>query len=581
VLRHDGVTGPERGQGRSGDLIGGFVAGLYSIPEGIGYASLAGIGPMLGIYAGMVPVAVAAATTGSVLMMSTLTSAIALTMGGVLEETTYSGGQLAQAVTTMALVAGAIMAILGLLRLGRIVNFVSNAVMTGFITGVAVLIIVGKVDDVFGYDPEGLTNNVARAVDILLHPADWDAATTVVGIGTIVFAFALKAVPRLERYALVIAVFAGTAVVWLLSIDVAVISDTTAIPTGIEALPIPEGLGSLPDPTMIPSLALGSFSIAIVALAQGAGIRPAFPNPDGSRASASRDFLGQGLGNVAGSLFQAAPTGGSLSRTAVSADGGARSRTAGYVAAATVVVLVVAFGPFVGRIPEAVIGGLLVVIGIEIVLGRLPDARLAWRTGMTPALLFVITFLLTLSVPLQWAILGGVVLSLLAFVLASSSRTELQAMERDAEGWLVHDHVPMVLPPGEPVVLRYPGPNFFAHVTLIFEGLPAPDPARPGVLVLDVGTLQDFSSTTLKQLGAYQRRLAAAGSGLVLSGIGEPARRVLERTGILEQIGERNVIPPDRHVEASIESGLRRGRELLAELQTSPPGTPVGERHEG
>jgi SulP family sulfate permease len=558
-----------RGRGGIGNIVGGFVAGLYSVPEGIGYASLAGVSPMLGIYSGMVPVAVAAAATGSVLMMSTLTSAIALTMGGILDEAGYTGGQVTQAVVTMALLAGLIMVLLGALRLGKVVNYVSNAVMTGFVAGVAILIMVGKFDDIFGYDPAGISNKVVKAADILVHPAQWDPATTVVGVGTIGLAFALKAIPRLERYALVLVVIIGTAAVWALGIDTTTISDEATIPTGLAALPIPQGLSSLPDLEMVPTLLLGSVSIAIVALAQGAGIRPAFPNPDGSRSSASRDFLGQGLGNVAGAFFQGAPSGGSLSRTAVSADGGATSRVAGYVAAATVVVLVVVFGPVVGLIPEAVIGGLLFVIGVELVLGRLPDARLAWRTGATSMLLFVVTLALTLVIALQWAILGGALLSLVAFVVASASGVELRRVLRDETGWRLTDDIPATLPADEPLLLRYGGPNFFADVTTLFERLPAADPGLRGVVVLDVGSLQHFSSTTLKQLGKYQEGLASAGSGLVLTGIGDAPRETLARTGLLERIGEPNVLPGDPHPDAAFEQGARRGRELLAELGAS------------
>ena len=187
------------------------MAGLYSVPEGIGYASLAGLNPMLGIYSGMVPVAVAATATGSVLLMSTLTSAIALTMGGILDSTGYTGDQISQAVFTMSLLAGAMMVILGALKLGKVVNYVSNSVMTGFVMGVAILIMVGKFDDIFGYDPTQYANKVVKAIDIVLHPGDWDYTTTVVGIGTIVAAFALKRIPMLERYALVLVVFAGHA----------------------------------------------------------------------------------------------------------------------------------------------------------------------------------------------------------------------------------------------------------------------------------------------------------------------------------------------------------------------------------
>ena len=559
-----------------GDIVGGFVAGLYSVPEGIGYASLAGINPMFGIYAGMVPVAIAAAMTGSVLMMSTLTSAIALTTGGILDGSGYIADQIPQAVFTLTLLAGLVMAVLGALKLGKVVNYVSNAVMTGFVMGVAILIMVGKFDDIFGYDPSGFSSKVAKAADIVAHPAQWDPTTTVVGLGTIAAALLLKAIKPLERYALVLVVLLGTVVVWLLGLDTTHIADEATIPTGLAALPIPTSLDDLPDPAMIATLLVGAFSIAIVALAQGAGIRPAFPNPDGSRSSASRDFLGQGLGNVAGAFFQAAPSGGSLSRTAVSADGGATSRRAGYVAAATVVLLVVLLGPVVGQIPEAVIGGLLFVIGVELVRGRLPDARLAWRTGRTPMILFLVTLILTLTVPLQWAVFAGAALSLLAFVVASASRVELHRARRDETGWLLDDEIPATLAGGKPVLLAYGGPDFFADVASLSERLPAPDPSAPGVLVLDLGALQRFSSTTLKALRAYAIKLSDAGSGLVLAGVGGSARRVLTHTGLLEQIGPANVLRTDPYLGGALELGLRRGEELLAELETAASARDVG-----
>lgn len=560
-------VGRRPGRARSiGDVVGGFVAGLYSVPEGIGYASLAGLNPMLGIYAGMVPVAVAAMATGSVLMMSTLTSAIALTTGGILDGSGYTGAQIPQAVFTLTLLAGLIMAVLGALRLGSIVNYVSNAVMTGFVMGVAILILVGKFDDIFGYDPSGFSNKVVKAFDIVTHPGHWDLPTTAVGLATIAAAFGLKAVKPLERYALVIVVIAGTAVVWLLGVHTLLIADEATIPTGLAALPIPRSLADLPDPTMIPTLLAGSFSIAIVALAQGAGIRPAFPNPDGSRSSSSRDFLGQGLGNVAGAVFQAAPTGGSLSRTAVSADGGARTRVAGYVAAATVVVLVVFLGGFVGAIPEAVIGALLFVIGVELVMGRMPDARLALRTGWTSAILFLVTLVLTLTIPLQWAILAGAVLSLIAFVVASASRVDVHRVTRDDQGWVLDDDIPATLPSDEPLVLAYTGPDFFADVANLTDRFPEPVPGRPGVLVLDLGALQRFSSTTLEHIAKAHAKQASAGGHLVLAGVGDDARAVLARTGVLAIIGERNVLPGDRHLGASFDAGLARGRELLADV---------------
>ncbi|HET8930445.1 MAG TPA: SulP family inorganic anion transporter [Acidimicrobiales bacterium] len=557
---------------RIGDVVGGFVAGLYSVPEGIGYASLAGINPMFGIFAGMVPVTVAAATTGSVLMMSTLTSAIALTLAGVLDEGSFAPDQIGRAVLTMTLLAGVIMVVLGALKLGRIVNFVSNAVMTGFVAGVAVLILVGKANEVVGYDPEGHTNKLVKAVVILAHPGQWDATTALVGFGTIVAAFGLKAIPRLERYALVLVVAAGTAIVWIFAIHTATIADQAVISTGLDAVPLPRGVVDLPSLSLIPGLLVGSLSIAIVALAQGAGIGSAFPNPDGSKADASRDFTGQGIGNLAGAFFQAAPTGGSLSRTAVSAEGGARHRLAGFVAAASVLLLVVFAGSVVAHIPEAVIGGLLVVIGVELVVGRLPDARLAYETGVHSWMLFLVTLVLTLTVPLQWAILAGAGLSLLAYVAQTAASPRLRRIEHDEDGWRYDDSVPAVLNGDDPVYVRFVGSNFFAAVPAIIDQLPHADPERPGVVIVDLGEMDRYSSTLLKRLSTYVSEIREAGSGAIFVGVGDRRRTVLERTGLIETIGSSNVLGEDSHIDRSLERANERGRELLDDLHRTRSG---------
>lgn len=564
-------TGPS---GILRDALGGLVAGLYSIPEGIGYAQLAGLPPMLGVYSGMAPVAAGALTTGSVLMITTFTSAIALTTEGVLEGHDLTNNT--QAVFTISLVAGIVMVLLGVFKLGKLVNYVSNSVMTGFVMGVAILITVGKFDDIFGYKPTGESNKVVEAFDILVHPGEWEPATVAVGIGTIVGVFALKAFPPTKRIALVAGVVIGTAVVWLFNIDTQVIASVATIPSGLDALPVPGGVADLPDVTLIPELLAGSLSVALVALAQGAGIRPAFPNPSGKEASASRDFFGQGVGNVVGSLFQSPGTGGSLSRTAVSVEGGATSRWAGIFAAIWLIFLVVLFAPVVGEIPEAVIGGLLFVIGVEIVTGRIPDARLAWRTGRRPALLFAVALALSLIVPLQWAIIAAAALSLVDFVASAGNEARFRQCTLEDEGWLISlDELPTSLEPGEILVLSYQGPNFFAEVPALIDATPKPQPgAPPSVVVLNVGLLSAVSSTFLKSLGKYHDELTGAGSGVVLSGVSDQMRSTLQATRLFDRLGADNVLGLEYHLGANLDVGFERGLALLTELQAAQSAAP-------
>jgi len=300
------------------NIISGLAAGLFSIPEGMAYAQLANVNPIYGMYSGIVATIVASLSTGTILMMSTLTSAIALATGSVLDKAGIQSSQLPQALFTVTFLVGAIMFVLGIARLGSIVNFVSNAVMTGFVAGTALLIILGQEHHLTGYDPVG-ANYFDKTINWLRNISQWEVATVAVSVAVIIFMVLLKRIRPLEKFAAIIVLVVASIIVNVFHIQTALVSSIATIPNGLPHF-------MLPNFTLIPQLALGSISVALVALAQGAGISTAVPNPDGSKSSQSRDFLGEGLGNLAGSFFQSMGTGGSLSRTGISVGAGANSR---------------------------------------------------------------------------------------------------------------------------------------------------------------------------------------------------------------------------------------------------------------
>ncbi|NED59585.1 SulP family inorganic anion transporter, partial [Streptomyces sp. SID10244] len=148
-----------------------------------------------------------------------------------------------------------------------------------------------------------------------------------------------------------------------------------------------------------PDLLLGAFAIALVALAQAAGISAAVPNPNKSRPSASGDFSAQGAANLVGGLFGSLPTGGSLSRTGVAVSAGAQTRWAGMFAGIWLILLVLIAGSAAQIIPMAVIGGLLFVIGFELIQGRWADIVLVFRTARLSAVALLVTFVATTQIP--------------------------------------------------------------------------------------------------------------------------------------------------------------------------------------
>ena len=538
------------------DLAAGFTTGLFSIPEGMAYAKLAGVNPVYGLYSAMISTIVASLTTGSILMISTLTSAIALSTASVIQVAGIQHSQMPQALFTITLLIGAIMFVMGLLRLGSVVNFASNAVMTGFVAGASLLIIIGELGDFSGYDPSG-ANKLMEVMDWFANIGQWDPVTTAVGLSTVILMIILQRIKRTHKVAAIITLFTMTIVVKLFNLSsVALVGSIAKISN---SLPVP----MLPDIELIPKLALGSVSVALVALIQGAGISTAYANPDGSCSSASRDFIGQGLGNLVGSFFQSMGTGGSLSRTGISVGAGAVSRWSGIFSGLWIGLIVLLFGSMAELVPLSVIAGMLFVIGVELIVGRLPDARLVWASSWGSVAAGIITFLSALFIPLQWTIFLGAGLSMIVYIYASATHVKVQHLVRTKDGKFEEGDVPEVYPSNQATVVVFEGNDFFAEVPLYDELLPSRQDVKNAVIILRARHHESISSTALKWLERYATELHQSGNLLMLAGVESHVMQELKRAGLLDLIGKENVFAARSVLTASLNDALNAAEVWL------------------
>jgi SulP family sulfate permease len=542
------------------DLSAGFTTGLFSIPEGMAYAKLIGVNPVYGLYSSMVAPIAASLTTGTILMVSTLTSAIAICTGSVIQQAGINVSSNPSALFTITFLVGAIMLVMGLLRLGGVVNFVSNAVMTGFVAGASFLILVGELGDLTGYAPAG-ANKLLKIVDWTAHIGHWDPATTAVGCGTIIAMIILKIIPQTEKASAVITLILGTLVVNLLKLSsVELVGNVAKIPSGLPSM-------VLPDPAMMPKLALGSLSVALVALTQGAGIGTAVPNPDGSRASQSRDFIGQGLGNLFGCFFQSLGTGGSLSRTGISVGAGAKTRWAGVFSGVWLILIVLLLGSLAETVPLSIIAGILAVVAIELIVARVPDARLVWRTSKGSTVTGLLTFVSALFIPLQYTVFLGAGLSMILYIYASARHVRLIHLVRTESGHYEEGDAPETYPSGEVTVLRFDHLQFFAEVPLLESLLPDNRGVKNSVVILTLRYIETLPSTTLKWLARYSKELRENGNLLLVAGVVPHVFELLERTEVLNELGKENVFPAHRVVFESIEAAMDRGQSWLKEQE--------------
>ena len=537
------------------DALAGLVTGLFSIPEGMAYASIGGFNPVAGIYAGIVPGIIGSLFARTVLMVTTLTSAIALTSRSVLEDAGLDPADPSN-IAALAVIVGVVMLIFGLLKFGSIMSFVSNAVMTGFSTGIAVQIIAGVLGDATGYKPVS-DNTIGKFIDSLAHIGLWHPAAAAVAAGTVAVWAVFHFIKPVRSFATLLALVIVTAVVAVAGTDVETVGDIASIANALPPL-------TVPDFAVMPELFMGGVAVALVALAQAAGISAAVPNPDGSRTNMNGDFLAQGAANAVGGMFGALPAGGSLSRTGVATSAGAQTRWAGIFAGLWLAVLVLVAGSAAEIIPMPVIGGLILVIGAELVIGRWPDIKLVLQVAPLSAVAMIITFVATTELPLHTAILIGVITSLVLYCAKAAKAAQLVALQpADEQGvWRVVP-MPKRCASNEVTVLHYAGVGLFAEVARI-------DGSRNAVVVLSMRMLPDVpSSVAIKALRRWAAELTANHGRLIIAGVTPAVAQVLTRGGLAEVLGPDGIVEGTDEVLGALNTAVARGRDWIA-------GRPLG-----
>jgi sulfate permease, SulP family len=536
------------------DSVAGLVLGVQSVPDGLATGLLAAVNPVAGLYAYVFGTFTGALFTSSAFMAVQATGAMSMVVADV--PAVHDSSDPARSLFTLSVLTGIVMLVARFLRLGSVLRFVSNAVMVGFLSAVGVNIVLGQLANFTGYDAEG-SNRVARAFDTLVHPGQLHVQTVAVGAATIALILLLGRT-RVGAMGLVVAIVATSAAVAALGWDgVATLTDVSVVP---RSLPWPE----LPVLRLVPALVVPALSLAFIGLVQGAGISANFPNPDGRYPDASRDFIGQGAANVAAGVFQGMPVGGSLSATALIKQAGARSRQALVIAGVVMAAVILAFADVVGQVAMPALAGLLILIGYRTI--NPADLQSVWKTGALQKVVLVTTFALTMLIPLQFAVLVGVGVSVVLHVVRQSNQITIKRWLIDPEGDVIETDPPALLPAGEVVVLQPYGSLFFAAAPVFEAVLPRiTDASCHSVVILRLRGRSDLGTTFMDVLSRYAQALAAVESKLVIVSANERIQEQLVVTGITDMIGVENVYAGDERLGAA----LRRAHaDALAWIET-------------
>jgi high affinity sulfate transporter 1 len=535
------------------DLVAGLTAAAVVLPKAMAYAAVAGLPVQAGLYVAFVPPLVYAVLGRSAVLSVSSTTTLGILTGSALAAS-VPGADTARLVTagaTLSVLAGLVLIAAAALRLGFVANFISEPVLAGFKAGIGAVIVVDQLPKLLGVHihKAGFFRDllsVGRAA------GDASVPTLLLSVASVALILALKRwIPRVP--AALVAVAAGIAASAALGLPAMGVKAIGAIPAGLPS-------AVRPDLALLEPLWPAAVAIALMSFTETIACGRAFAAGDQPRPPPNAELLATGVGNVAGGLLGAMPSGGGTSQTLVAQRAGARTQVAGLVVGLAALATLLLLAPALSLMPEAALAAIVLVYSVELVnvrefraIGAVRRAELLWALTAFAGVLLLGTLR---------GILVAVVASLVSLAYQSSHPAVYEVARKPGTHVFrrrTDEHPEDETYPGL-LMVRIEGRLFFANTERVLDLVaPLVQSADPKVLVLDCGALFDLEYSALKMLAETEARVRRRGGELWLCALNPAARRVMERSPLGKALGRERTFFDLEHAVTAYRDRPRAG----------------------
>jgi SulP family sulfate permease len=544
------------------DLIAGMIVAVVAIPLAIAFGISSGVGPTEGLVTAIIAGFIISAFGGSKVQIGGPTGAFIVIIYGIIQQHGLTGLLIA------TIMAGILLILMGLFKLGNVIKFVPYPVIIGFTAGIAVTIFSTQMNDLFGMGiQDAPADFIHKWVCYFQHLGDINWWAFTIGIASLlIIIFSTKVSKKIPGS--LVAIVLMTLAVWLLRkfggvASITTIGDLYTLPSGMPAPHLPK-LNLTEGQTLIKlvqELFPSAFTIAMLGAIESLLSAMVADGVIGDKHNSNTELIAQGVANVVTPFFGGIPATGAIARTMANINNGGRTPVAGMVHAVMLLLVLLCFGPLVGMIPMACLAGVLIIVSYNMSGWR--EVVALSKAPKSDFIVMLVTFILTVIFDLTIAIEIGLLLAVILFLKRTNETTIIRSFSDEIDPTLSNDirlngndleklHIP---PYTE--VYEIDGPYFFGIANKFDEISQRMGTDGQKVRILRMRKVSFMDSTGIHNLEQLYLRSQRCGMTLVLSGVNENVYKTLEKAGLVKMIGKENV-------RNHINGALARAQEIIS-----------------
>lgn len=553
-----------------GDLIGGLSVAAVAVPQAMAYAMIAGLPPEIGLYTAIVMTTVGALLDSSRQLINGPTNAISIALLSVTATTADPDLKLKYAIS-MAVLIGLIQILISLARLGDLTRYISHSVIVGFTAGASVLLVLDQLKNLLGQRAVGDVHDhfLVRFVRSLAEGGPVHGPTLGVGLASIALVLLLR---RFKRWI-------GWPLLPELLIVVVVMAALSAA-LGLEARGV-RVVGEIPDhlplfsPPVIDAVWArehlpGALSIGLLGLLEAVSMAKSIAAVTRQKLDLNQQCLSEGVANLAAGFFGAMPGSGSLTRSAINQQAGARTQWSGVISALAVAGIVVSIAPYASHVPRAALAGILMLTAGRMV--NLHDLRYHMRVSRFDATIVLATAISAVAISIEFCVLIGTVLSF-ALTVPRAGNLRLTQFVVDPQGH-VHERLPEDHPCPRIQIYSFEGEFCFAAVVNLDQQMDHIEESllpETRVVILRMKRARNPDAVALAHLEGLCDRLRARGVLVLLCGVRSDLAGALQRCGLAERLGDEHIFREQLVRQTSVQQAISYAYSRLAETCTGCP----------